>query len=179
MYRLSHLNSLFSRFLGVVAFSAVGNSSFCNGHGLGFGGGPMPSDGCCSIIYPTINRYRVGRRNMESFGGLFGLVLGHGCHDLSLVHFLYSNYHIPSHFCLSVSSQTLQNIRVWLLEGACSVTSRFGWLFIGRFLIYRGILGTTNWATTKKLLSLKIEIQFTRYLKQRCLPWCTRGVGIV
>ena len=31
---------------------------------------PMPSDGCRSPIYPTINPYRVSGRNMVSFGGL-------------------------------------------------------------------------------------------------------------
>ena len=35
---------------------------------------------------------------MESFGSLFGVVLGHGCHDPSSVLFLHSNYPILTHF---------------------------------------------------------------------------------
>jgi hypothetical protein len=71
-----------------------------------------PSDGCRSTIYPIINPYRVSGPYMVSFGGLFGVVLCHGCHDPSLVHFFQSNYPILTHFCLLVSFQTLQNIRV-------------------------------------------------------------------
>jgi hypothetical protein len=72
----------------------------------------------------------------------------------------HSNYPILTHFCLLVSSQTLQNIRVWLLEGASSVTLRFGWRFIVCFSIYRGIFGTKKWVATKKLFTLKLALQF-------------------
>jgi hypothetical protein len=100
-----------SPFLGVAAFLAVGNSSFCNGHGFGFGETPMPSDGSGSIIYPAINPYRVSGRNMASFGGRFGVLLGTAV-PIRRRFFIHSNYPILTHFCLSVSSQNLQNIRV-------------------------------------------------------------------
>ena len=90
-----------SRLLGVAAFSAVRDSSSCNGHGLRFCETPMPSDGCRSTIFPTINLYRVSRRHVVSFGSLFGLVLGHVCHFPSSVLSPDSNYPILTHFCLS------------------------------------------------------------------------------
>ena len=48
---------------------------------------------CPSTIYPTINPYRVSGRNMASFGGLFGVVLRHGCHDPSSVLFSFKLSH--------------------------------------------------------------------------------------
>ena len=53
----------------------------------------MASDGCRSTIYPTINPNRVSGRNMASFGSLFCVVLGHGCHDPSSVLFSFELSH--------------------------------------------------------------------------------------
>ena len=38
---------------------------------------------CLWSVNPTINPYRISCWTMMSFGRLFGVVLGHGCHDLS------------------------------------------------------------------------------------------------
>jgi hypothetical protein len=74
---------------------------------------------------------------------------------------------ILTHFCLLVSSQTLQNIRVWLLEDMWIIDLYFPLLFICRLSIYGGILGMTNWGATKKGGFVKncstIAFQFTWY----------------
>jgi hypothetical protein len=72
---LTSFSSL-SRFLSVAAFLAVGNPSFCNSHGLGFGKAPMPSDGCRSTIYPSINPYRGRRTEYGEFWQPFWCCLG-------------------------------------------------------------------------------------------------------
>jgi len=53
-------------------------------------------------------------------------------------------------FVSLISSPTLQNIRVWLLEGAYSATFRFVWRFIGRFQSTWVLSARKNGALQKK-----------------------------
>jgi hypothetical protein len=143
-----------SRFLSVAAFSAVRDSSSCNGRGLRFGETPMPSDGCHSTISPTINPYRVSGRHVVSFGGLFGFVLGHVCHDPSSVISPNSNYPILTHFCLSDFISNFAEYSCLIVGRGVQCYFSFCLTFYWSFSIYMGIVCTKKWGATKKMFSL-------------------------
>ena len=112
---------------------------------------PIPLDESRSTKYPTINPYRVSGRSMVSFGGLFGVVLGHGCHDPLSVLFSFQLSHshpmLPFYFISNFAEYSC------LIVGRCVQCYFAFWLtFYLSFFNLQGILGTTNWAATKRVV---------------------------
>ena len=120
----------------------------------------MPSDGCRSTIYPTINPYKISGRNMVSFGALFGVVLGHGRHDPSSV--LFSFRIIPfSPTFASLFRLKLCRIFVFDCWKVCAVLiCVLVDVLLVVFSIYSVFFARKKGGATKKFFSFKVAQQF-------------------